>query len=94
MVIEELTLTMSPELVEPYLDADARVWTPFLESCDGFVGKEIWLPDDRPGTIVFIIRWASRDQWKRITPEQVAEVDARMEAPLPDRLECREYRVA
>lgn len=94
VVIEELTATMDPELVDDYLAADARVWTPYLESCDGFLGKETWVSTDRPGVIVFVIRWATREQWKRITAEEVAAVDARMGVPLPDQLECREYRVA
>ncbi len=93
MVIEELTLTMAPERVAAYLEADARTWTPFLAACDGFRGKETWLPEDRPDTIVFIIRWATREQWKRITPEQVAEVDGGMGVPAADTLVCREYVV-
>ena len=92
-IIEELTLTMQPERVDAYLERDARVWTPFLESCDGFLGKETWLPDDRPGTVVLIIRWASMEQWKRITPDQVDEVDREMGELVPETLECRAYSV-
>ena len=93
MVIEELTLTMAPERIAAYLDADARVWTPFLEGCDGYLGKETWLPADRPDTVVFIIRWASREQWKQITGAEVAGVDARMGEHQPDTLTCRDYTV-
>lgn len=92
-IIEELTLTMPPERVNAYLERDARVWTPFLQSCDGFLGKETWLPDDRPGTVVLIIRWASMEQWKRITPDQVDEVDREMGELIPETLECRAYSV-
>jgi uncharacterized protein (TIGR03792 family) len=92
-VIEELTLTMPPERVAAYLERDALVWTPFLQSCDGFLGKETWLPDDRPDTVVLIIRWASMEQWKRITPSQVDEVDRAMGELIPDKLACRSYSV-
>lgn len=84
---------MPPERITAYLERDAEVWTPFLESCDGFLGKETWLPDDRPGTVVLIIRWASMDQWKRITPEHVDEVDREMGELLPESLECRSYTI-
>ena len=93
-VIEELTLTMPPDRITAYLERDAQVWTRFLQSCDGFLGKETWLPDGRPDTVVLIIRWASMEQWKRITLDQVAEVDRQMGDLLPDTLECRSYSIA
>ena len=94
MVIEELTLTMPPSRVEAFLARDAEVWTAFLTEQSGFAGKEIWLPVDRPGTVVAIIRWDTMDQWRAITAEQVAAVDAEMGDLVPDSLECRDYEVA
>jgi uncharacterized protein (TIGR03792 family) len=92
-VIEELTLTMPTDRIAAYLERDAEVWTPYLESCNGFLGKETWLPDDRPDTVVLVIRWASIEQWKSITPEQVEDVDRAMGDLLPTSLECRSYSV-
>lgn len=92
-VIEELTLTIAPERRAAYLDRDAEVWTPYLEGRDGFLGKEAWLPDNQPDTIVFIIRWASMQQWKAITPQDVAEVDKQMGDLVVDSLTCRSYQV-
>lgn len=92
-VIEELTLTMAPDRVAAYLRRDAEVWTRFLESCDGFLGKETWIPNDRPGTVVLIIRWASMKHWKAITPEQVDAVDGEMGDLLPESLACCSYTV-
>lgn len=92
-VIEELTLTMPADRIDDYLVRDAEVWTPYLASRDGFLGKETWLPADRPGTVVLIIRWASLDQWKAVSPEDVATVDTRMGHLVPDTLECRSYVV-
>mgnify|MGYP000297355886 CR=1 FL=1 len=93
-VVEELTITIDAERREAYLARDAEVWTPYLEACDGFLGKETWLPDDQPDTIVFIIRWASTAQWKSITPEQVAAVDRRMGDLQPTTLSCRSYQAS
>jgi uncharacterized protein (TIGR03792 family) len=94
VVIEELTLTMPPARVEAFLARDAEVWTTFLADQAGFAGKEVWLPPDRPGTVVAIIRWETMDQWKAITPEQVAAVDTEMGGLVPDSLESRDYVVA
>ena len=93
-IIEELTITIEPAKIDAYLARDAEVWTAFLALQSGFEGKEVWLPPDRPGTVVLIIRWASRDHWKAITEAQCAAVDAEMGDLLPDTLECREYEVA
>ena len=93
-VIEELTITVEPSDRAAYLERDAEDWTPYLAERDGFLGKEIWLPDDEPGTIVLIIRWASMEQWKRISPAQVAAVDQQMGALQPLTLACRSYRVS
>jgi len=92
-VVEELTVTIDAELREAYLARDAEVWTPYLEACSGFIGKETWLPDDQPNTIVFIIRWASMKHWKSITADHVAAVDERMGDLVPNSLECRSYSV-
>ena len=78
MVIEELHFTLDPADVEQFLDVEGRVWTGFLKTCDGFLRKETWLPEDEPGKVVVMIWWNTMAQWKSITPEQCDEVDARM----------------
>jgi len=90
--IEELEFDIPEEDQAGYLEADARVWTVFLASQPGFVRKEVWRPVDRPGVLVAQIWWATREQWKSITPEQVAEVDAQMGRYFYEP-RCREYEV-
>ena len=75
-----------------YVARDRDVWTAFLERCPGFVRKQLWLPVDRPGVLVIQIWWVSRDAWKAVTAEQVAEIDAQMGVLLRPVL-CREYSV-
>lgn len=67
------------------------MWTPFLQQQPGFLGKETWLPADSEHTVLFVIRWRSRQEWKRITPEMCAEVDVRMGQPVPVSVECSEF---
>ena len=78
MVIEELHFMLEPAEVEQFLDVEGRIWTGFLQTCDGFLRKETWLPEDEPGKVVVMIWWNTMAQWKSITPEQCDEVDARM----------------
>ena len=93
-IIEELTIEIDPLVRSAYVARDADVWTPFLQSCDGFLGKEVWLPDDRPGVVVMVIRWATRAHWKAIGPDQVAAVDRGMGDLFTDSISCRSYQVA
>lgn len=93
-VIEELTIEVDPLQRDAYVARDAAVWTPFLESCDGFVDKQVWLPHDRLDLVVVVIRWESLAQWKAIGHEQVAEVDQKMGELHTDAISCRSYQVA
>jgi uncharacterized protein (TIGR03792 family) len=93
VIVEELTLHVDDGDIEAFLDADARVWTAFLAEQPGFLRKEVWVPADRPNTVVIMVWWSNRELWKAITDEQVAAVDRDMgewfRAPV-----VREYVVA
>lgn len=78
MVVEELHFLLDPADRDQFLEVEGRVWTGFLQTCDGFIDKQRWVTDDDPCRIVVMIWWNSMEQWKRISPEQVDEVDARM----------------
>ncbi len=90
MVIEHLVVVVSPEDRAGYLAADAQHWTAFLAAQDGFVRKETWVDEAIPHELHLMIWWETRDQWKAITAEQCAEVDARM-GPYYRDVEMREY---
>ena len=55
MVIELLTFEIRPHVRNAWLDADEKVWTAFLETCDGFVRKEVWIDPDRPDEVTVAI---------------------------------------
>ncbi len=92
MVVEVLTVEVDPAERSGWLQADETVWTRHLRTCDGFVAKERWLDPERPGEVTVVIWWASREQWKAITADEVAAVDARM-GEWRREPRCREYRV-
>ena len=78
MVIEELHFRVTPSEQDGFLAKETEVWTGFLQTCDGFVDKQVWVADDDPELIVVMIWWDTMELWKSITPEQVEAVDARM----------------
>jgi uncharacterized protein (TIGR03792 family) len=92
-IVEELTLHVENTEIERFLDADARIWTVFLAAQPGFVHKEVWIPADRPNTVVIMVWWASREQWKAISDATVAVVDEQMGEWFREPV-VREYDVA
>jgi uncharacterized protein (TIGR03792 family) len=93
MVIEELRFAVPPAQVDAFLARDDEVWTTFLQTCDGFVAKEVWLPEPADGHVVVQIWWNSLEQWQAIPGEVLTEVDARM-GDLWVEASCSVYRVA
>ncbi len=78
VIVEELTLDVSAADLDGFLEADAHIWTAFLSAQPGFVRKEVWVPSDRPGAVVIMVWWESRELWKAITDAQVAAIDREM----------------
>lgn len=78
MIVEMLTFAVDPSQQADWLAVEEEVWSRFLETCPGFIRKEMWRDADRAHLLHAVIWWSSRDLWKQITAEQVAEVDARM----------------
>lgn len=82
MVIEWLRFTLAPENREVFIQLDTEIWTPFLQQAAGFVSKETWLDPLDDTAVIFVIRWASREQWKAISEAALVEVTQRFDTAL------------
>ena len=79
MVIEQLRLQVPADQREIWLKAERQTWQPWLESQAGFLGRDLlWDPDRDEGLL--LIRWASREQWKSISPVTVQQVQDQFDA--------------
>jgi uncharacterized protein (TIGR03792 family) len=78
VVVEWLTFRVSSDERDVWLAREEEVWSRFLEGCEGFLRKQMWIEEGEIHEIHAVIWWESRELWKRITPEQVVEVDRRM----------------
>ena len=77
-VIEHLRLSVPEQGREAWLEAERGSWEPWLAQQMGFLGRDLlWDPETEEGTL--LIRWSSRQAWKAIPSEQVAEVQNRFE---------------
>jgi uncharacterized protein (TIGR03792 family) len=78
VVIELLTFNIEPHDREEWLTVEERVWSRFLEQQPGFIRKEMWISYDDDTEIHAVIWWETMAQWRAISPETVARVDAEM----------------
>ena len=77
-VIEHLRISVPARGREAWKEAERGSWEPWLAQQTGFLGRDLlWDPETEEGTL--LIRWSSREAWKAIPSEQVAEVQDRFE---------------
>jgi uncharacterized protein (TIGR03792 family) len=96
MIIEHLTFDVPLPLRPRFLALDAGIWTATLAAQPGYLGKEVWADTDPPGTLHLMIRWTSREAWKAVPADLLAETDRRFAAALGQAvpvLTCTEHRV-
>ena len=78
-VIELLRLSVPAGQRNIWMDGERSIWQPWLEEQDGFLGREIFWDAGR-GEGLVLVRWASREQWKAITDEEVQRVQGRFDS--------------
>jgi uncharacterized protein (TIGR03792 family) len=76
MVIEWLKFKVAPNLRERFIQTDDRVWTAALSRYPGFLGKEVWIEPTNQHEVVIVARWATREDWKSISPKELDETEA------------------
>jgi uncharacterized protein (TIGR03792 family) len=74
-IVEWLKAQVPVTWQERYLVADTAIWTPFLSTCDGYLGKQVWISPQRPDEVVLVILWASRAQWKAIPVTELEAIE-------------------
>ena len=78
VAVEEMIVHVTPGMEDFWVKKDTEIWSAALETCPGFLGKEIWLNRDVPGQIVVIIYWQSYDAWQSLDRQWVMDVEERM----------------
>lgn len=82
MVIEWLTFRVPAEQREAFVQVDGEIWTSALQQYPGFIAKETWIDPQDDTTVILVIRWRTREEWKAIPAEDLAAVGAQFDAAL------------
>ena len=84
MMIEWLKFQVPEPHRETFVQVDEAIWTAALAQYPGFMGKEVWLSNERLDEIVFVIQWATLEAWKSIPNDVLTATDQRFAAALGD----------
>ncbi|MEL4893966.1 TIGR03792 family protein [Crocosphaera sp. Alani8] len=97
MVIEWLKFRISPPSRDIFIRLDNEIWTPFLAQFPGFLGKEVWISPNFPDEITLIIRWESREQWKKILQNDLETIEQKFAQQMQNHpyeiIEAKEYQI-
>ena len=99
MVIEWLKFRVDSKSREKFIQKDEAIWTASLSTYPGFLGKEVWIEPDRSDTVIFTIRWQTREQWKSIPAQDLAEIEQQFSTAMRKMntnykmIESKEYQI-
>ncbi|MEO1403584.1 MAG: TIGR03792 family protein [Cyanobacteria bacterium J06635_1] len=92
MVVEWLKIKVAPENRSLYVEVDDQIWTPALAQYPGFLDKATWLNPADDTEVVFVICWATREQWKAIPTEDLAAITQDFDTAFPFEYEMAEEK--
>ncbi|KKJ01713.1 TIGR03792 family protein [Prochlorothrix hollandica] len=92
MVIEWLKFWVEPQYHQRFLHWDAALWTAALATCPGYHSKEIWQDPADPCSLIVVIRWHDRQQWKAIDPQFLAQVEQAFTEAMGNHYQLQEMR--
>jgi len=76
--VEKLTYFIEESAIPVWIEADQRIWDPWLIQQAGVVRKEIWLDPQQPFILKIVITWFSIDEAQAVNMSEVARLEGQM----------------
>ena len=89
IVIEELRLKVPSEFKEVWLNAEKKIWEPWLSSQDGFLGRQIFWDKEKEVALI-LVNWKNKKLWKSISMKEVNKVQEKFEENVKSALKLSE----
>ena len=89
IVIEELRLKVPSEFKEVWLNAEKKIWEPWLSSQDGVLGRQIFWDKENEVALI-LVNWKNKKLWKSISMKEVNEVQEKFEENVKSSLKVSE----
>ncbi len=77
-VIEELRLKVPAEAKAVWLNAEKKIWEPWLSSQNGFLGRQLFWNKAKEEALI-LVNWKSKSLWKDIPISEVNKVQEKFE---------------
>ena len=78
MVVEELRLRVPADVKAVWLNAEKKIWDPWLSSQDGFLGRQLFWDKEKEEALI-LVNWKSKKLWKSIPMSEVNIVQGKFE---------------
>ena len=78
IVIEELRLKVPADVKAVWLNAEKKIWEPWLSSQDGFLGRQLFWNKEKEEALI-LVNWKSKKLWKSIPMSEVNEIQQKFE---------------
>ena len=89
MVIEELRLKVPADIKAAWLNAEKKIWEPWLSSQNGFMGRQLFWDREKEEALI-LVNWKSKELWKSIPMSEVNLVQEKFEDNVKSALNLRE----
>ena len=87
-VIEELRLKVPSDIKAAWLNAEKKIWEPWLSSKDGFLGRQLFWDQEKEEALI-LVSWKNRKLWKSIPIAEVNGVQEKFEDNVKTALNIR-----
>jgi len=88
VVTEELRLKVPAKFKEVWLQAEKKIWDPWLSRQSGFLGRQIFWDKEKEEALI-LVKWENKKLWKNISMEEVNEIQESFEQNVEESLQIK-----
>ena len=77
-VTEELRLEIPSIYKRTWLEAESKIWEPWLSKQDGYLGRQIFWDKTKEQALI-LVNWKNKELWKSISMQEVNEIQKQFE---------------
>ncbi len=85
-IVEELRIKVPNKYKKEWLKAEKEVWDKWLETKDGFLGRQIFW-DEKNSQGLLLVTWESKQKWKTISEDEVLKIQKQFEEKIKEYLD-------
>ncbi len=78
LITEELRLKVPSDLKKAWLEAEKKIWDPWLSIQDGFLGRQLFWDENKEEALI-LVNWKNKKLWKSISMLEVNQIQEKFE---------------